>query len=386
MKRAFNNDFEMKPTEGEKVRKVSKMSYFFTEEIVNEYVSNISKSLNGKTIMNLDQLLVYLELDPEQLIQEIINSEVCRAISNQYIDAALKKSIAKDSTNIMYDIAFVIDLSNPKDATSIISLIIVQRGECFKFENAYTLKLICAKKEGYFLMGMYLYSILSHPKTIKMTKDLAAENGDIPVLHLGILEISGGYKNISGICLYTKFGFRINSKLSGRGANCFQDDNNVAMIKRFGDAANDDTFDNVSKDEYDVSLEKEKIVKVVNKEESGYKKHVICEYTNKDVQMKLANLYNSLKSIQKEYAVLVVESRWLVNKNNPEFASKMEQTNNEIKAIQEQIALIENADKNATLDQLGLTTGGRMYARTHKKKRRKRRTKKRRKSKSRQAF
>jgi hypothetical protein len=83
-------------------------------------------------------------------------------------------------------------------------------------------------------------------------------------LHIGLLEIGGGYFNINGLCLYTKFGFVINKNLSGRYSNCFIRDN-IAMIKRFKSdetVTSGDTIDEIINDIYDIETEKEKILQL----------------------------------------------------------------------------------------------------------------------------
>jgi hypothetical protein len=383
-------------------------STFFMSQIINNYTNNLTDYLEGKMILNLDQAFEYFrDLGNTEyyvainLKKGIIDENICNAIALQYVNDVLEKSIEQSKNYINYDIAFVIDQTKPKNASAILSFAIVQRSECFKFENAYALKLICSRKCfscGNLLMGLYLYTILSHPKSIKYIKEPIESkltNGNEyghPVLHLGILEISGGYKNIRGLCLYTKFGFRINTKLSGTSSNCFADDNNIAMIKRFRTdeltTQNEDTMDNILKDVYDAEIERNKIISIVKRENPGYKKHVMCEFTNKSLQEKLAHLYNNLKKTQKEYAVLVSDSRMLINKDNMELKTKMEHVASEMKQMEDTIRLIEGSDKNSKLEDLGLVGGkSRVFKKSffYKKSRKQSKMSRKRKTKRRQS-
>ena len=91
--------------------------------------------------------------------------------------------------------------------------IIVERGECRKFPNAYAVHLICVNRgfKATLLMGAYLY-------TIKQSNDIS---------QVGILELAYGHENIPGLCSYGKFGFIPNILLAG--PNCFADRENLPM-------------------------------------------------------------------------------------------------------------------------------------------------------------
>ena len=103
--------------------------------------------------------------------------------------------------------------------------IIVEKGECKKYLNRYSVRLICSKaSQGTLLMGMYLYTLLT------------TQTGDNQT---GILELAGGYKNTPGLCTYTKFGFSQDDDLNG--VNCFGDFNNLPMsVKLHGSNVTED--------------------------------------------------------------------------------------------------------------------------------------------------
>ena len=362
--------------------KVTGKSNFFTQTIIDIYLERVSPQLPNKTIMNIDQLLEYFgspDISPVDTANKlkigIPKEDICSGIYLKYLDQVLERSIETNEMYINYDIAFIVDISIPKSIEeiekSIIALIIVQRNECPKFANAYVLNLICSRKCfscGNILMGLYLYTILSHPKKIDTSpkleniihvSDLRSEYFGPPILHMGLLELSGGYTNITALCLYTKFGFIINSNLSGHGTNCFIDDRNIAMIKRFKSdetEKNDDILVNIIKDSYDIETEKEKILQIVRKAEPGYQKHLICEFKDKKIQKILAELYNKIKDLQKQYAKLVLQSKFPINKIGndftPEFIMKIDPVKSELDQIQEKINRIESSSRDITVEEL----------------------------------
>lgn len=385
-------------------------SNFFTKTILDLYLANISGQLTNKTIMNLDQILEYFNGPNTSYYQiaieisnAIIREDICSDIIPRYLEIVLERTVQKPDSNIDYDIAFIVDTSMQPNIREIgniiISLVIVQRKECNKFSNAYALNLICSKKCyscGNILVGLYLYTILSHPRKTDYNQRVeeirAPENLSIPyfgppIIHLGLLEIVGGFTKTNALCLYTKFGFVINSKLSGRYSNCFTEDSNIAMVKRFkGDESirNDDTFDNVLKDTYDIETEKAKIIRIVNKEVPGYTKHIICEFKDEKVQLLLGQLYNSLTNVEKEYANLVNQSKFPINKIGtelkPEFLEKIQPVENELQTIRSKIQKIEASPRDITIENMNLEGGKiknkvKMNKKTKKKKTKKKNTK-----------
>lgn len=368
-------------------------SHFFTNAIVTSYLSNISDQLTNKTIINLDQLESYFGNEIRntyysiavRLRQELPKQQLCDNISKAYFSENLERAVEQPGAYINYDTAFLIDTSVSKDSadieSAIIAIIIVQRNECNKFSNAYALKLICSRKCqscGFYLLGLYLYAILSHPKKndtklllepIIQPNDETEEYYGPPILHMGLLELGGSYITTSALCLYTKFGFVINQDLTGTTAagmtvNCFDNADNIGMIKRFKtneSSKNPDTLVNIIGDVFDVDNEKAKIIRIVRKEDPGYKKHIICEFTNKKVQRKLGELYIDLQINQKKYATLVHQSKFLLNRNGdeikPEFKAKINAVEDEINAIHQFINKIEGSQRDVIIEELGIVGG-----------------------------
>lgn len=101
-----------------------------------------------------------------------------------------------------------------KKLKAILGFIIVEKGECKRLPNAYTVNLICVrsirdKPRGAILLGAYLHCC----KKIGQ--------------RYGLLELAGGYKNSSGFFSYSKMGFVKNTTLFDR--KCFKDYNNLPM-------------------------------------------------------------------------------------------------------------------------------------------------------------
>jgi hypothetical protein len=106
-----------------------------------------------------------------------------------------------------------------KKLRSVMGFLIVQKGECRAFPEDYAVNLICVKDDaepgtGPLLIGLYLYTIIERRRTTGH-------------LQLGLLELAGGYYNIAGLCLYSKFGFEPTINLAIPG--CFSTPGNMPM-------------------------------------------------------------------------------------------------------------------------------------------------------------
>ena len=115
------------------------------------------------------------------------------------------------------------DAIREKKLRSVVGFLIVQKGECRSFPEDYAVNLICVRDGvadgvGPILIGLYLFTILERFQTIRH-------------LQLGLLELAGGYYNISGLCLYSKFGFVPSMNLAIPG--CFPSPGNMPMELHF---------------------------------------------------------------------------------------------------------------------------------------------------------
>lgn len=101
-----------------------------------------------------------------------------------------------------------------KKMNNVLGFIIVEKGECRRLPNAYSVNLICVrsikdKPKGSILLGAYLYCC----KKIGQ--------------RYGLLELAGGYRNAAGFFAYSKMGFVKNTTLFDD--QCFKDFNNLPM-------------------------------------------------------------------------------------------------------------------------------------------------------------
>jgi hypothetical protein len=362
-------------------------SHFFTDIIIYNYSRQITSILDDKIIMNMDELIKYL-LKPikntstefyienkhrmfEYFKENIHNFSICSAIEEAYLKSTLKiafNPIENFTYNENFDISFIFkspiiddkefDESITKEElevlyesklSKLIGFIIVERNECKKLGNAYALNLVCSKEGsiGSILVGLYLFSIFSHP--LKIRTDILVKKIEIPdelniitiptftgeekqiyeyygpqILHIGLLELSGGYNNISALCLYSKFGFIEDKLLSGSMSNCFRSNENIAMRTNYTDEPPESV--------------KETILKIVLKREPVFEKHVICNFKDNKLQGFLAHLYmlekkeainlNSLES-QANFSVNKLEDGSL----NPDFEEKLNSVKTKLEKI-----------------------------------------------------
>lgn len=285
-------------------------STFFTYTITNKYNSILNIQQQNKfinEIMNLDQFInmckqYFPDLSSDYKIhmelQRILPNLFCKSIGEKYVRRVLEK-VFEINSETDYDMCFLVNTETIKPTVTQITdfiqgFAIVQRGECPKYPNTYCLNLLCgsSNNSGTILFGLYLYSILNHPKkedtNLIKEKNVYPESLDreyygTPVSYRALLELSGGYKNIAGLCLYSKFGLKEDTKLSGRFSNCFQDKFNLPMIREL----------------YPTDLDQ--IINIVLKKDSGFEKPNLCKYTDKKVQNTLALLYTLKLIREKEY-------------------------------------------------------------------------------------
>ena len=291
---------------------------FFTERIINKYNEKINN--NKLTIVNLEQILLKMdEIDNDSdenkisLLQELLPKLVCKNMGEAYtIETVERGTNPKQYPN--YDICFLINKQTNNINEMIKGFLVVQRGECAKYPNVYCLKLICALEQGHLLVGCYLYTIINHPilpsefNKIKLYPINSTQ--ETPIEKIGLLEMSASYENISALCLYTKFGFQEDKSLRGYYSNCFREENNLPMIIDLS------------------SILENKIIKIVNKEDEGYKKHIICQITDKKLQKILGFLYKMRDKRNNELTK---------NKNDTELQRKIANIERDINIIETNI-------------------------------------------------
>jgi hypothetical protein len=334
-------------------------SFFFTNSIMESYISQVNTVLGNKIILNQDGFIRYLLGDDDYaankqkylrfMYQSLISSDICQgAIGKAYTDSIISDVFNPNfSIKCEYDIFFILNRSEGASVETweqkfaqIIGFCIVKRKGCQKLAKAYVLNLVCSKSGanvGNICVGLYLYAILMHPQDTRDTIipiKIEPTTNEVPVLHIGLLELSGGYKNIPGLCLYSKFGFVVYKQLSGMDSNCFRDTNNIGMINRY-----------IEDSSVTIEERKQKIINIVNKVDPGYEKHVICNTPNKEAQKKLVEIYSNIKINTEQMTSLSKQAKFAINKETdgtlkPEFKKQMDDKIQEINELEDMIKQI----------------------------------------------
>lgn len=209
--------------------------------IVNSHLMQ-SPNFDGFTL----NLYTYTELfpNPEKQITYFpklmtkINESCLGNIGPEY-RSALSKEFRKLNSNFELAILTnqeITDVSNPtntfKQIGIPIAILIVEKGECKKYPNMYTINLICSHLgKGKYMMALYCYIC------------------KIKGQQYGLLELANAYLNPGGLCLYQKFGFKYDPLLYTQGQDsCFSDFHNLPMRLDFSQHDNPETTINILMD------------------------------------------------------------------------------------------------------------------------------------------
>jgi len=269
---------------------LNKYKLYNSDDLIN-FISQCPGSYT-RGMETTDRFSSYRNIFLNKIKQEL--ALMCTDISESYGEQAMRRALGGDAMN--YDMVVLADPNIMEDTRlhtvriddsaqrdewlkrkrmmtfeefskykldSIIGFIIVEKGMCKRYGNAYGINLICSRSGvetgiGSLLIGLYLYTIVSHPKELSSTTLVAYPSGKafinyelieipdevsyqkpvfstseplIPVQHIGILELAGSYLNAAGLCLYEKFGFRYEPLLLKQ--DCFSDIENLPMILSF---------------------------------------------------------------------------------------------------------------------------------------------------------
>jgi len=192
--------------------------------------------------------------------------------NNIGIDYINKQNRALKHNKDTHDLALITyepqeNFSSTKLENNILGFIIIQKGECSKFNDTYCINLICSpsldersKGIGSILIALYIYCIM---------------NNDDIIEKRGLLELANSYVNMGGLCLYSKYGFVYDPLLYG--ADCFNDYNNLPMIVEI-----DTKYGNSNEIIKDILLGKNK----------GFQKPPICSIRENDKQLLIGILMN----------------------------------------------------------------------------------------------
>jgi hypothetical protein len=206
---------------------------FFITDINKEFIRNIDEekvpAIKEYQLLTLDEFLEKLDKTTEDeenkkienrtKMSKFLSEYLCRnKINSDYGIEIVEYAIKYND----YDLIILAkkdgdrsskpsDPKRPKDDSdpdpvirileSVVGFLIVQKGECKTYPRDYSVNLICVR-DGHdilqgaaqVLLGLYLYTILERQNTTGY-------------LQRGLLELAGGYTNIKGLCLYSKFGF-----------------------------------------------------------------------------------------------------------------------------------------------------------------------------------
>jgi len=340
-------------------------SHLFTNTIVQNFRHEIRGILVGKNVLNMDELFQYFLTDDNQenrrsmwgfFCENIHSLKICKEIvTDEYLRSVLIRSFKNSEFDANFDFAFIFseieDVSGIEDGLEkwskmmekIVGFIVVERNECPKYGNAYALNYICSKIKGIgsILVGLYVYSIFSHmPSSLEgrvkpiepREADQSVEYYGPDILHMGLLELSGSYRNVPAFCLYSKFGFIVDETLSGSFSNCFRTDINIAMRTHYPQMSPEDI--------------KQRIVYILLGEtQYEFEKPDICEIKDTEIQERLSNLYIYKNQEEKKLKSLMVETKWGINKLSdgslkPEFKKKLDKSQLDYSTILEEIDLI----------------------------------------------
>ena len=234
----FNNWYNLEPRRSERITATASNKDLYIRQIIDAEIKIIAEQ-------------VLLELANTVCIDPKTGSP---AIGDAYGRNTIENLIRRNNT---FDILVAVKDFTPSPTNTtkwsevklnhIVGFIIAEYGECRNQPDVWSVNLICtttinnnASIKGILLLGAFLYCIKNSNNVQK-----------------GILELAGGYSNISGFISYTKIGF--NKDLSLYDANCFYDFNNLPMM------ADVDTMD----DEQIITRATDRERRIYNDEDSG---------------------------------------------------------------------------------------------------------------------
>ena len=257
---------------------------FFTRTIIDDFLSKLSvPNMHIVMLSDIKRLNANVAA-PNVLFSPLIGSVCGKNIGDDYISTI--KTLYNDPTTSS-DMDMAILLNSPLENlfsqgrsneisirninnSSVMGILITQRGECTKYPSVHTVNLICSPplfKKGSALMALYLYTIKSQPNIN------ATDNG----AQLGLLELANGYINTGGLCMYSKYGFKYDVALFG--PNCFSDISNLPMAVNL------------------TQTSLESIISIANNSISGHTKPKICEIRDSMLQPLLGMSLNLLIQI-----------------------------------------------------------------------------------------
>ncbi len=306
-------------------------SFFFRRDVIDEFTDKIKSIIKPESpinniftnykLYNADDVLQtttsrktaktrYMEENPSFRKMKVSNlkktmnylsKNICEGIGDSYTRISVVKSMSLTKRDEFYDILVVSDnrienlnMELKDRLAGVVGFIIVELGECKLYPSAYSINLICTNDSavagtGSILMGLYLYTILSHPENTNpeegfdIPKGIAniniSESGTksykrkfttqealSEVQHIAVLELARGYLNQGGLCMYEKFGFKYNPDMFTE--DCFEDYENIPMIIDFNSLQ--------GYSELSLGEKKNKILQISCGNDKGFPKENLC--------------------------------------------------------------------------------------------------------------
>ncbi len=178
------------------------------------------------------------------------------------------------------------------EVNKILAFIIPELGECklprpkYPLEDVWSINLICGGTggNGAYLISLFLFSVIS-----------GAQMGKWPPI--GVLELAGGYENTAGLCLYTKFGFKVDSSI--RGPYCFSDYHNLPHIADFRP--------------FDLDATSQTMINLITSKTPipPFYKNPLCYIKNPNLQIVLAIMLN-IKDSKDVLYYFLLENKYIV--------------------------------------------------------------------------
>jgi hypothetical protein len=219
-------------------------------------------------------LTKYYEFLSRPDVQKRIKNETYESEEESYAGNDEKDDDGIDWKNEFHVIYHVKNrLEKILTTNKIVAFIISELGECklpsppYPTEDVWSINLICGGSggNGAYLISLFLFSVI-----------VGSQMGKWPPI--GVLELAGGYENTAGLCLYTKFGFRVDASI--RSSVCFEDHHNLPHIADFRSL--------------DLDATKQTMINLITSKTpiAPFYKHPLCYIKHADLQEALAILLN----------------------------------------------------------------------------------------------
>ena len=253
---------------------------------------NTSTNVGASLLSSYDSLSEYKktlapgeEVDIEKYHEFLGKPHVQKKIREETIESQAESDFEEDNDNgkefknEFHIINHVKNLlKDILEVNKILAFIIPELGECklplpqYPREDVWSINLICGGTggNGAYLISLFLFSVIRGAQMSKWPP-------------IGVLELAGGYENTAGLCLYTKFGFKVDSSI--RGPDCFSDYHNLPHIADFRP--------------FDLDTTAQTMINLITSKTPipPFYKNPLCYIKNPDLQLVLAIMLNIKDSL-----------------------------------------------------------------------------------------